>query len=118
MPSLAPSTPSPLCLIAAERRRRRGRIDVVHAHHPELQPLHHLERARQVVRVDVRREAVLGVVGHGDRFVVVVEHDHRRDGTEGLLAVDEHVGRDVGEQRGRVEVAGVEAVVGEALHRR
>ena len=36
-------------------------------------------------------------------------------GTERLLAVDQHVGRDVGEQRGGVEAAGVEAVGGEAL---
>ena len=116
MPSRAPSTPRPALLHAAERRRRRRRVDVVDADHAELQLLHGPERpATATVGVHVRRQAVVGVVRHRDRLVVVVEHDDRRDGTEGLLAVDEHVGGDVGEQRRRVEVAGVEAVVGEAL---
>ena len=63
------------------------------------------QRPAQVVGVDVAGQAVVGVVGHGDHLVLGVEGDDGRDRAEGLLAVDDHVGRDAGEHGRRVEAA-------------
>src|SRR5271169_236471 len=44
-------------------------------------------------------QPVVGVVGYGDSFVVMVVGDYREDGTEDLLPGDAHVATDVGDDR-------------------
>ena len=53
---------------------------------PVSRPSHDAERPLEVARVDVGDEAVLGVVGGGDRLVLGRERRDRRDRAEDLLA--------------------------------
>src|SRR5258706_14132981 len=58
-------------LLHAAEGRDLGRNDAaVHAHHAGLHLLGGAEHAPDVARVEVAREAELGVVRHGDRLVV------------------------------------------------
>ena len=52
---------------------------------PVSRPSQHAQRALEVARVDVGDQAVLGVVGRGDRLLLGVEADHRRHRAEDLL---------------------------------
>src|SRR5215212_5471665 len=93
-------------LDAAERRRRVGDHALVEADHAGLELLDHPERALDVARVDVGDEPVLGVVGGGDRRVLVVEADDRRDRPEDLLLEQPRALRHAAEHGRLVEVAG------------
>ena len=96
-------------LDAAERRGRVGDEALVEADHAGLELLDDAERALDVARVDVGDEAVLGVVGGGDRRVLVVEADHRGDRAEDLLLEQARVAGHAAEHGRLVEVAGAVA---------
>src|SRR5207302_5537326 len=64
--------------------RVAGRI--VHADEAVLQRLARPDDAAQVARGQVGGQPKGGVVGPRDDFVIGVEGEHRRDGTEGLVA--------------------------------
>src|SRR3954447_24362598 len=98
-------------LDAAERRPGVGDHALVEADHAGVELLDHAERAVDVLRVDVGDEAVLGVVGDGDRLVLVGEAADRCDRSEDLLAQELGVVRDVREHRRLVEVAGAVELV-------
>ena len=59
---------------------------------------------------DACRQTELGVVGHGQCFVIVLDAYHAGHGAEDLLAADTHVGRGVDEQRRRQEISLATAV--------
>ena len=65
-------------------------------------------------------QAVIGVVGERDRFVLIAVAGDRRDRSERLLPRDAHVGGNVGEQRRPDVEAGIAAVgaTGAARHQR
>src|SRR5919199_2025456 len=79
--------------LAAEARllypaKRCGSVrdhTLVEADHARLEPLDHAERALEIIRVDVGNEAVLRIVGRGDRLLLGVEREDRGHGTEDLL---------------------------------
>src|SRR5215204_1651206 len=58
---------------------------LVQADHACLETLDHAERAPQVARVDVGYEAILRVVGRGDRLLFGVEREDRGHRAEDLL---------------------------------
>jgi hypothetical protein len=62
-------------------------------------------RAAEVAREDVGHQAVLGVVGGGDRLLLGVEADDRRDGPK-ISSASTRLEGDVGEDGRAVEVAG------------
>src|ERR1700722_3672687 len=62
-------------LYAAERRRSGRRVDVVDPDDGEPEGLADPEGAGQVVGVDVGGQAVVGVVGHLDDLLLVIERD-------------------------------------------
>src|SRR5690606_20299099 len=59
---------------------------------------------------DACRQTELGVVGHGQCFVIVLDAYHAGHGAEDLLAADTHVGRGVDEHRRRQEISLATAV--------
>src|SRR3712207_6658494 len=69
----------------AEGRGGVGDHALVQADHACLETLDHAERAPQVVRVDVGDEAVLRVIGRGNRLLLGVEREDRGHGAEDLL---------------------------------
>ena len=111
MPSGPPSRPKPDCLMPPNGAAGVRDHALVEADHPGLEPLDHAQRALEVARVDVGDEAVLGVVGRGDRLVLVGEALDRRHRPEDLLVEQLGVVGDVGEHGGVVEVAGAVAGV-------
>src|SRR6056297_1407413 len=71
-----------------------------------------------VACLNVIRQPVLGVIGHGDGVFLVLERQDRQDRPEDLLAVDRHLGRHVGEDRGpdvetAIELAGPPGAAGD-----
>src|SRR3954451_10638330 len=73
-------------LDAAEGRARVGGHALVEADHLRLELLDDAERAIDVAGEDVRHQAVLGVVGRGDRLLLGLEALDRSDRAEDLLA--------------------------------
>src|SRR5207245_4996455 len=55
--------------------------------------------AADVAAVEIGGEPELGVVGHLDRLVLVLEAVERRNGPEGLLLGNHHGGRHIGTHR-------------------
>ena len=92
-------------LDAAEWRDFGGDESGVEADDAVLQRFGDAPRAREVARVDIRREAEFGVVGEPHGFFVGVHAEQRRDRTEGFLARQNHVAADVRQHRGLVERA-------------
>ncbi len=78
---------------------------VVEHHRPGLQPPGQPPAPVPIGGPDVGVQPVAGVVGQPDRLLLVVEGDHREDGTEGLLPEDVHLRGHVGQHRGLVEGA-------------
>src|SRR5688500_1585417 len=60
--------------------------------------------ATDIARPDRARQAVVAVVGHGDRSGFVIEGHHRDDRSEDLLASDLHVGPRI-QKNGWLEIA-------------
>src|SRR4051794_7589123 len=89
-------------LLDAAERRVRGRDDAgVGADDAVVELLGDPQQAGIVAGVEVRGEAVDGVVRVLDRLRLVVERRQARDGAERLLAVDQHLVGDAG-QHGRL----------------
>ena len=105
MPSNPPSRPKPLAFTPPNGAAGFDTRPGVDADHPELQRLRQPQRPRQVAGVDVRRQAVLGRVGPGDRLLLGLERRDRGDRAEDLLHVDRGVGGYVEQHGRRVEVA-------------
>ena len=99
MPSWPPSRPKPDCLTPPNGAAGVGDEALVEADHAGLERLADAQRALEVAGVDVGDEAVLGVVGGGDRLVLVDEGRDRRDRAEDLLA--EHAARRRARRRAR-----------------
>mmetsp|Transcript_1496 Transcript_1496/g.4433 ORF Transcript_1496/g.4433 Transcript_1496/m.4433 type:complete len:380 (+) Transcript_1496:668-1807(+) len=99
---------------SAKRGHGVGDEHLVQTHHAVIQRLRHPPRPRQVGGVEVGGEAVLGVVGHRHRLLLRLELDHRHRRAESLLAEDLHVGFDVSEHGGLVEIA-LGGLAGKAL---
>src|SRR5689334_21817787 len=77
-------------LHAAERRDFVRDETGVDADHAGLEALAYAPDATHVARVEVARQAELGVVGHRDAFRFVLEAEQRRDRSEGLFFGDLH----------------------------
>src|SRR3954469_15511977 len=92
-------------LDAAERGRRVGDDALVDADHAELQALADADHPTEVGGEGVGDQAVLGVVGHLHRLLVLGEGADRRHRAEDLLAEQVRVGLDAGEHGGLEEVA-------------
>ena len=75
-------------------------------------------RPPQVAAEDEGHEPVFGVVGQGDRLVLVGEGHDRRDRAEDLLGEDRASGADVVQHRRRVEVSGAGDALGARAHAR
>ena len=54
----------------------------------------------------------MGVIGHGEGLVLVVEGNHRGHRAEGLLAIDAHLRRHARQHRRRIEKSAVEPAIG------
>ena len=106
MPTVPPSRPSPDCLMPPNGAAGLDDEAGVEPDHAGLQRLADPQRPRQVLGEQVADQPELGVVGRGDGLVLGVEHADRRHRPEDLLLGQPRVERDVGEHRGRVEVAG------------
>src|ERR1700754_1812409 len=89
----------------AEGRGGIGHDALIQPDHAGLELLGDAEGALDVGGVEVGDEPVLGVVGGGDRGVLVVEADHRGDRAEDLLLEQPRVGGHAGEHGRVVEVA-------------
>src|ERR1700733_14896885 len=76
----------------AERRVRfvRHRA-IVEMHHPRFEAEGELHRFLHVVGDDASGQAVVGVVGDFERFLVVADLDDRSDGAKALLVEDAHL---------------------------
>ncbi len=59
----------------------------------------------RIGREHIRREAVIGVVGDGDRFVLIAIGENAQHRPEDLLAGDGHLIGDISEQRGPDEIS-------------
>lgn len=60
-----------------------------------IDPERHVQVTHDVLAEHAGRQAVGGVVGDRDGFLVALDPQDRRDGTEGLLVEDLHVPRDM-----------------------
>src|SRR5215472_6361940 len=80
--------PEARLLHSAERRGRIGNDAPVDADHASLERLGRMQRAAQITAVDIRHQAVLGVVRQRDRLGYVGEPDDRRDRAEDFLVQD------------------------------
>src|SRR6185369_1465364 len=76
----------------AKRRHLDRHAAGVAADHAKLEPLGHTPGAPDVLRVEVRGEAIWRAVGHFDRLVFAFEAEERRDRTERLFIADAHLG--------------------------
>src|SRR5688572_8298614 len=94
-------------LVAAEGREGvpGGVVDL---HLASAQLPRHLPRVLDVLRLDVRRQPIDGVVGDLDRLLLAVVWHDRQHRAEDLLARDGHAGHDVAEHRRAHIVAAVE----------
>src|SRR3546814_99123 len=79
-------------LHATERRRSIGDRAAIDADHAGVQLGRDAHRPVDVAGVEVRHEAVLGVVRSRDRFVFGVETDHCRNGSEDLFLQEARIG--------------------------
>ena len=104
-------------LHAAERRRRATTGRAVDRHEAGLERGRQAVGARQVARLDVGGEAVLGVVGESDGLVLVVERRHRQHRSEDLLLRQRAGVVDVGEE-GRGDEVAVGEVAAQPRRRR
>ena len=59
----------------------------------------------RIGREHIRREAVIGVVGDGDRFVLIAIGEDAQHRPEDLFSGDGHIIGDIGEQRGPDEIS-------------
>ena len=92
-------------LDAAERRHFVGDQPGVDADHAVFQGFGHTEYTAHVLRVEVRRQTELGVVGHRDHFGFVFEAEQRRQRTKGFFLGHGRVFRHVDEDSRFEEVA-------------
>ena len=76
----------------------------VHLDHPGAQFPSDTPGTLEILRLDVVRQPVRGVVGDGDRLILRVEWQDRQHGSEDLLASYRHFRRDIGEHSGPDEV--------------
>src|SRR5690554_4447535 len=90
-------------LDAAERGKLGGDDALVDADHAVLEPLHDAPDTAVVPGIEVGGKAEGGVVGHGDRLLLVAEAEHRRQRAEGLLAGHRHLRSGIGDHGGGVE---------------
>jgi hypothetical protein len=98
-PNTPPSRPLPDCLNPPKGEPWREALAIA-LDHARAHPPRHPAKLLGVARLDVVGQPVLGVVGHGDGMLLVLEGQDRQDRAEDLLAVDRHLGRHVGEDRG------------------
>src|SRR5436190_10740034 len=87
-------------LDAAKRRDFCGDQSGVHAYDPVFECLGDAPDATDVASIEVRGEAELRSVRDRDGLGFRVELEERREGTEGLLTRDLHVGVGVANDRG------------------
>src|SRR5665647_619007 len=92
-------------LVAAPRGLAVGRVVGVDPGDAGAQRLDHAHGLGDVLRPDGARQAVDGVVGDRDGFLLALERDHDQHGPEDLLLGDAHRVVDVHEDRGLVVVA-------------
>src|SRR5689334_10375648 len=69
-------------LVAAEGQRLVGRQRAVDPDQARLDALGQAMRTADVLGPDGRRQAIFGVVGPAEDFLLLVEGDHRADGPE------------------------------------
>src|SRR6266511_3807233 len=102
-------------LVAAERVPWVEQVVVVDPDGAGAQPLGDLDGPGGVAAPDGAGQPVVGVVGDRDRLLVAVERDHRQHRPEDLLLGDACRGVDVGEDGGRVVVAALVPLDGDAV---
>ena len=78
MPYLEPSRPSPDCFTPPNGAISLARCCRVDADDAALERLGHAPHARHVARIEVRRQAELGVVRHARSLRLILERDDRR----------------------------------------
>src|SRR5207247_4875494 len=91
--------------VAAESRRRVEQVRGIDPHHAALELRGDVEREVDALRPDAGREPVWRVVRQRDGLFRRAERHRDEHGPEDLDLRDHARGRDVGDQRGWVQVA-------------
>src|SRR6056297_34031 len=100
----------------AEGRRRIADQPAIEANHAVFQPLANLHGALEIAREDIGDKAILGGVGPGDDFVLVLEGLDRGHGAEDLVMYAIGILGHVRQDGGRIEIAGALRRLAPAFH--
>src|SRR5690606_27216167 len=100
-------------LQAAERRFRRGDQPFIYPDQAVFQAFHDTERPAEILRIEVARKSVDGVIGALDRLFLGFEAVDGRYGTEDFLLREAHFVRRIG-NHGRLEERPAQRVAGTA----